>query len=179
MSSKSRSVDKTSQTTKTNVVDRKAVQQQGLQILDSVVHSADNKVVSSALAEVRNMLLNLTNSNSVTVANLMKGVETVSTLANKGQIEINQFAFNALEGARRDLRQMADRGDIVLELADETVGRAMTMAERVASDQARNHRDALEILKEAKTGDFADTLQGMSAMVMGFALLALMIVKRK
>lgn len=179
MASKSNSVDKTAQSTKTTVIDRKAVQQQGIQILDSVVHSADDKIIAGALGEVRNMLLNMGNANSVTVANLLKGVETVATMANKNQIEISRFGFAALEGARRDLRALADSGQLVIELADETVGKAMNMAERVAVDQARHQVQALEILSEAKTGDYADTLKSVSGMVMAFALLALVVVRGK
>lgn len=179
MPSKSNSVDKTSPTTKTNVVDRRAVQQSGLQILDSVINSSDSKVVAAALGEVRSTLLNMTNANSVTVQALLKSVDTVSAMVNKGQVEMSRFALQALEGARKELQVFADHGQLVLELADETVGRAMSMAERVAVDQARNQAQALEIVADAKTGDYADTLKTVSGMVMGFALLALVIVKGK
>ena len=155
------------------------MQQQGIQILDSIMHSADDKVVAAALGEVRNMLLNMGNANSVTVSNMLKAVETVLTMANKSQIEITKFGFAALENAQRDLRELADAGQLVIELADETVGKAMNMAERVTQDQARNQMQALEIIADAKTGDYADTLKHVSGMVMAFALLAMVILKGK
>ncbi|WP_444431217.1 hypothetical protein ACTTAM_20175 (plasmid) [Rhodobacter capsulatus] len=153
------------------------MQQSGLQILDSIVYSSDDKIVSAALGEVRNMLNNLTGANSVTVSNLLSAIDRVATMASKNQIEVSAFTMKAIEGARKDLQDYSDKGQYVLKLADETVGRAMSMAERVAMDQARNQQQALEIVAEAKTGDYADTLKQVSGMVMGFTLLALIIIK--
>lgn len=178
MSSKSNAVDKTSQTTSTNVVDRKAVQQQGLQILDSIVYSPDDKVIAAAMGEVRSMLMNMSGSNAVTVSNLLGAIDKIAGMANKNQLDISRFSMQALEGARRDLKTLADAGHVVLELADESVGRAIGLAERITSDQSRHQSEALQIIAEAKTGDYADTLKQVSGMVMGFTLLALVILRK-
>lgn len=179
MSSKSKTSDATSSSTKTTVIDRKAVQQRGQQILDSLIVANDDKVVKTALAEVRVTLENMTRGNSVTVDRLAKLIERVNMVVSKNQADITRFGMDALEKARIDLRDLADQGEVMLHLADTTVGKAMSMAERVASDQAKNQAVALEILADTRTQDYADTLKSLSAMMMGFALLALMIVKRK
>lgn len=179
MASKSKSSDATSSSTKTTVIDRKAVQQRGQQILDSVIVANDDKVVRAALAEVRATLDNMSRGNSVTVDKMSGMVETVMKFANKNQVDVSRFGLQALESARKELRDLSDKGEVILTLADATVGKAMGMAERVARDQAANQAVALEILSDTKTGDYADTLKSLSGMVMGFALLALWIAKGK
>jgi hypothetical protein len=162
----------------TKVVDRKAVQQRGQQILDSLIVANDDKVVKAAVAEMRVGLENLTRNNSVTVDRLAKMVETAQKIISKDQADITRFGFEALEKARIELRDLAAKGDLVLHLADETVGKAMSMAERVAQDQAKNQAQALEILSSVQTADYSDTLKHLTTMTMGFALLALVIVRK-
>lgn len=179
MGSKSSTTDKTSSSTETTVIDRKAVQQQGQQILDSLIIANDDKVVKAALSEVRATLANLTNGNSITVAKMESLVNNVLSMVNKGQADISRFGLEALEKARSELRALNASGNMVIQLSTETVGKAMTMAERVAQDQAKNQQAALEILADAKTGDYSDTLKQVSGMVMVFTLVALWIVKGK
>lgn len=178
MPSKSNSTDKTANTTKTNVVDRRVVQERGNQILDSVIYSNDDKVIRAAMGEARSMLANLSNASTVTVTQMDKTLARVLEFANKGQVQMNQFGLTALEAARRELRDLSDKGQVMLELADETVGQAMTMAQRVAQDQARNQNTALEILKDAKTGDYSDLTMTITGMMMATLLGALFIMKR-
>lgn len=153
------------------------MQQQGQQILDSIISSADDKVVGAALAEIKVMFDNMLRGNSASTAQLLTMADKLATMVSKNQLDISQWGMNALEGARSDLRALQNSGEFLLKIADETVGQAMTMAQSVARDQAAAQAQALQIVAEAKTGDYTDSLQNLSAMVMGFALLALMIVK--
>lgn len=177
MGSKSASTDQTKNETKTTVIDRKAIQEQGVQVLDSLVVSNDDKVIKESLAGMKVNLETLLAGNSVSTGQLYSMVETLLSYVNKNQVSVSSFALSVLEGARKDLSALRDSGDFVLKIADGLSSKAMTMAEQVARDQASAQRQALEIVAETKTGDYADTLKTMSAMVMGFALLALMIVK--
>lgn len=179
MGSKSQTTDKTSSKTETTVIDRKAVQEQGQQILDSLIIANDDKVVKAALAEVRMTLDNLTQGNSVTVDKMAALTNNVLSLINKGQADISRFGLEALEKARAQLKQLNDSGDMIIRLSSDTVGKAMSMAERVAQDQAKSQAQALEIIAETKTGDYSDTLKQVSGMVMMFTLAALYIVKVK
>lgn len=178
MPSKSNSVDKTENTTKTNVVDRRTVQERGNQILDSVIYSNDNKVIATAMGEARSMLANLSGASTITVSQMDKTVGRVLEFANKGQVQISQFGLQALEMARKELREYSDKGQVLLELADETVGQAMTMAQKVALDQARNQNTALEILADSKNGDYSEVTKAITGMMMVTLLGALYIMKR-
>ncbi|WJS83884.1 hypothetical protein [Paracoccus sp. TOH] len=179
MGSKSKASSSTNSTTTTNVMDRRAVMQQGQQILDSIVVANDDKVVKAALSQMSIMVDSLSRGNTASVQQLANMVDRALNFINKGQADITRFGMEALEGARKDLRGMMDKGEYIIKLSNDTVGKAMTMAERVANDQAENQRQALEIIAETKTGDFTDTLQNLSISIMGFALLALYIVRKQ
>lgn len=177
MSSKAQTTDKTTTSTETTVIDRKAIQERGQQILDSIIVANDDKVVAAAVGEARALLTNLGNQNAVTTDKILGVVNNLLAITGKGQVEISRFGLDALEKARSELRQLSDTGRAVIEISSETVGAAMTMAQRVAADQAAANRQALEIVAEAKTG--SDSLKDMSTLIMGFALLALWIVRKK
>lgn len=179
MGSKSKTVDATTTSTSTQVLDRKAVQQRGQQILDSLIVANDDKVVNAAMGEVRVMLDNMGHQNAITVDKMLGLSDRLMQFVSRGQVDITRFGMDALERARADLRLISDQGQAVITLADETVGKAMTMAERVSSDQADNNRRALEIVAGSKGGDYMDTLQSVSGMIMIFALAALLIVRGK
>lgn len=177
MASKSKSTDQTSSSNKTNVVDRRVVQERGQQILDSIIQTTDDKVVRAAMAEASVMVANLANANSASVSSLLAMVDKIATMANKNQLELSAFQLRMVEDARRDLRDLMDSGNVVIQLADKTVGQAMNMAATVARDQAKANATALEIVADMKSGDPADMIKQLSAMVMGFALLAMIIQK--
>lgn len=178
MSSKSRTVDQTTSATTTNVVDRRTVQERGNQILDSLIYSSDDKVISAAMGEARSMLANLSGAATVTVSQMDKTLGRVLEFANKGQVQVSQFGLQALEMARSELREYSDKGQVVLELADETVGQAMTMAQKIAIDQAKNQNAALEILADSKQGDYSSVTKTITGMMMVTLLGALLIMKR-
>lgn len=175
MSSKSQTSDQTSSATSTTVIDRKAIQERGQQILDSLIIANDDKVVKAAVGEAREMLVNLGNQNAVTTEKLLAVANSIFELTSKDAAGISRFGLDALEKARSELRQLSDTGRAVIEISSDTVDAAMTMAQKIAQDQAKAQAQALQIVAEAKTG--ADGLQNMSALIMGFALLALWIVR--
>lgn len=177
MGSKSNSTDQTSSNTKTTVIDRKAVQQQGQQILDSVITAADDKVIAAGMAGVAVNFKNLLAGNAVTVQQLKGLADTVLSYVNKSQVDISAFGLQALEGARATLLQLENSGSHLIDIADMSIGKAMTMAEQIARDQSSANRQALEIVADTKTGDFTDLTKYLSVAIMGFALLALIIVK--
>lgn len=179
MASKSKTTDATSTDTETTVIDRKAIQEQGQQIIDSLIVANDDKVVKEALAGVAVNFGALMDGNATTIGQLKSLAETVLTYINKGQADISNFGLAALEGANKSLGDLQAQGTFILKIADETVGDAMTMAQQVAKDQAQAQRDALEIVADTRTGDYADTLKYMSALVMAFTLAALYMVRSK
>jgi hypothetical protein len=177
MASKSNTLDKTTSQTRTNVIDRRVVQERGNQILDSLIVANDDKVVGAALGEVRAMLANMNSIPTMTVSAMEKSVKTVLDFVNKGQVGINEFGLRALETARSELRNLSDNGQHLVVLANDTVGKAMTMAERVAESQARNQAQALEILADAKSTDPADLTKSVTGMMMVFILVVLAIMQ--
>lgn len=182
MGSKSQTTDTTKTSTETTVIDRKATMQQGVQILDSLMVGADDKVVKEALAGVRQSLDTMMSGNTATVSQLKGLAETVLSYINKGQADISKFGLDALEKARMELERVQNQGQFLLSIADETVEKAMSMAEQVSRDQASANRQALEIIAETKTGEaseYAETLKTISALVMAFTLAALIIAKGK
>lgn len=179
MGSKSQATDATSTATETTLIDRKAVQQQGQQILDSLIIANDDKVVKEAMAGVTQTFDSLTNGNAATVAQLRALSETVLTYINKGQADISAFGLSALEKARQQLDQVEKSGNFIIKIADESIGKALNLAEQVTRDQANANRQALDIVADTKTGDFADLTRYLTASVLGFTLLALYIVRKK
>ena len=179
MGSKSKSTDKTASDTETTVIDRKAVQQQGQQIIDSMIYSADDKVIGQAMAEANQQLQTLLNGNSASIGQLTSLADTVLSYINKGQVDISAFGLQALEKARQQLQEVQEQGTYIVKIADGAIDDAMTMAQQVARDQAQAQRDALDIVASTKTGDYADLTKYMSALVMGFTLAALYILKGK
>lgn len=179
VASKSQTLDKTTANTSTNVMDRRVVQERGNQILDSIIVSNDDKVVSAALGEVRSMLANMNSIPTITVATMEKAVKTVLDFANKGQVEINSFGLKALETARSELRNLSDKGEHLIELANETTGKALSLAETVSYNQARNQAQALEILADAKSTDPGDLTKSVTGMMMLFILAAVAILQQR
>ena len=181
MGSKSRSStsDTTTTTNDTTVIDRKATLQTGQQIIDSTIVSADDKVIGQAMANARLQLETLLNGNNASVGQLQSLADTILGYINKGQVDISSFGLQALEKARQQLQEASDQGTFILKIADETVGAAMDMAQQVSRDQAQAQRDALEIIADTKTADYADLTKYLSAAVMGFTLAALYILKKK
>lgn len=180
MGSKSSSVteDKTSNVNKTEVTDRRAIQQRGQQILDSVIIDNDDKVMMRAMQELRVGFLDASERNSATVDTFQKLAEKLMGLADKGQVQISEFGYKALDNARDQLDAMEKQGEFVIRLADETTKGALSLADNVSAYQAQAQRDALEILSDAKTGDYSDSLKTLSGMVMLFSLVALYIAKK-
>ena len=92
---------------------------------------------------------------------------------------MQRFGVDALEKARMELERLQNGGQFLMQIADKTVDKAMSMAEQIARDQASNQRQALEIVANSKAGDYSETLTGISTLIMGFSLLAMVIAKGK
>lgn len=179
MGSKSSTEDKTSTSNTTTVVDRKATQQTGLQILDSIVVANDDKVVKEALAGVRNSFELLVDGNKANGQTLIDLADKVMGFLGKGQAEISSFGMAALENAMKSLQASQAQGKFVLEFADEAMGKTLDMAGQVARDQAAAQRDVLEVLADTKTGDYSGNLKTIVGMTMLFTLAALALVRKK
>lgn len=171
--------DKTSTSNTQNVVDRRAVLEQGTQILDSVITSVDDKVVGKALAEVKVMFDKMVSGNTASVSQMSQLAEKLASMSAKNQIAMSSFGLDALEKARKELERLTNQGTFVLQIAEKTTDSAMNMAQQIARDQASNQRQALEIVAQSKAGDYSETLTGLSALIMCFALAAMYIAKGK
>lgn len=178
MPSKSTTTDKTDNTTRTAITDRRVVQERGNQILDSIVQTTDDKVVRAALAEVRSMLANMNGTSTITVTKMEQAMDKVLRFVNKGQVDISNFGLKALETARAELRNVSDQGLSIIELANMTVGDTLKIAKSVVDSQATNQNIALEILADTKSGDYADVTKSVVASMMIFILGALYILKK-
>lgn len=180
MGSKSTSgtTDGTSNAATNNVQDRRAIQQQGQQILDSVVVDPSDKVMIAAIQELKAGFLDASERNTATVKTFLSMSTRLMELADKGQVQISQFGYQALRNSRDQLEAMERQGALTIKLADKTVSGAMSLAERVTGYQKDANREALEILADTKTGDYSDNLKSLSGMVMLFALAALYIARK-
>lgn len=176
--SKASTTDQTTNTNKTEVTDRRAIQQQGQQILDSVIVDNSDKVMLRAMEEVRIGFLDASERNQVSTRSFTELATRLLGMADKGQVQISEFGYKALDNARDQLEAMEAQGEFVLRLADVSNERAMSLADKVVATQAQAQRDALEIVSEAKTGDYADNLKTLAGMIMLFSLAALMITQR-
>lgn len=177
--SKSSTIDQTTASNTTQVVDRKATQQTGLQILDSIIVSNDDKVVKESLEGVRNSFELLVNGNKANGQTLIDLAEKVMGFLGKGQADISSFGMAALENAMKSLQASQAEGKFVLEFADEALGKTLDIASQVARDQASAQRDVLEVLADTKTGDYSSNLQTIVGMTMLFTLAALALVRKK
>lgn len=179
MGSKAKSVDKTTDTNKTSVVDRRAIQEQGNQILDSIIIDPSDQSLLEVMNTFRASFQTLTSSNNLSVGELMELAESLFDKIQKGQLSMNDFGFRMLETARSQMLAAQNQGEFVLRIADSTTKSAMSLAQQVLQEQGDNQRIALDILAETKTGDYADTLTYTITAVMVFALAALYIAKGK
>ena len=93
MGSKSTTTDATSTTTQTTILDRKAVQQQGMQILDSVIVDPSDTVMVRAMENLRAGFLDASERNTTTVGNFMALAVQLLSLADKGQVRMNEFGY--------------------------------------------------------------------------------------
>lgn len=178
MSSKSQTTDQTKAVSETNILDRKAVQGQGTQILDSVIYDPSDEVVKRAMDSLQAGLFDLTERNSVTVKSFLDMTMELMGLADKGQVQMSEFGYKALTNARDQLEAMENQGAFVIKMAEGTVDRSFDLASQVATFQAQAQRDAMEILGETRTADFSDNLKTLTAMVMLFALASLWLAKK-
>lgn len=151
--------------------------EQGQQILDSVIVSNDDRVIGQAMANARLQLDSLLSGNAASISQLQSLADTVLSYIDKGQADISAFGLTALEKARQSLQDASAQGTYVLKIADGAVDGAMSMAQQVSRDQAQAQRDALEIVADTKTGDFADLTRYLTAAVMGFTLAAIYILR--
>ncbi|QLQ19056.1 MAG: hypothetical protein HZT43_10805 [Exiguobacterium profundum] len=144
-----------------------------------MIVSADDKVIGQAMGDARMQLETMLDGNVASVGAMTKLADTILGYVNKGQVDISAFGLQALEKARQQLQEAQDQGTYLLKITDETVGDAMSMAQQVARDQTQAQRDALQILSETKTGDFADLTRYLTAAVMVFTLSAIYILQKR
>lgn len=178
MSSKSNTTDATSPVTTTHILDRKAVQGQGQQILDSVIIDPSDEVSIAAMRALQAGFLDTTERNAGTVKSFLDMALDLLNLADRGQVQIAETGYRALTNARDNLETLENQGKFVIEFASDVSDASFDMVNRVAEFQAEAQREALQIVSDAKTGDFSASLKTLSGMVMIFALGAIYLARK-
>lgn len=159
----SKSETPTTTKSENTLTDRRVVQQEGMQIIDSIMNDNSPAVIDAALKHHVAAFETMMRSDSLNLLELTSMGRSVLEMANKSQINISDKAQETLEAGLDSFEGMLKQGTLTLEIVDDITGRAFDSTDR-----------ALELVADVKTGDFAD----LSKTVMVFALVALYITTR-
>lgn len=148
----------------TNVaIDRRAVLEEGTQIVDSIVYDSAPEEIQSMMNAFVASWQAMASSNTFNLHELTDMGQRVLDLAQRNQIQMAETSETMLENVLGVLDTQMRQGTLVIGLAEETVEQSFELS-----------GDALDIVADVKTGDFTS----ISYAVMGFALIAIYMTRK-
>ena len=170
MSSKSNETVKDE--TQNVAIDRRAVQEQGQQVLDSIIIDPSDEVMRDMLTSLEAQWRTMVEGNALNLVEVLGFGDRLVELADTSQITIDGVADSVLKNGLAQIEAMARNGDLVVRLADGLAGQALDVAQDATEA-------ALDVVAEVKTADFADNLKTISTTVMLFALAAMYMTTKR
>lgn len=156
----------------TNVaIDRRAVMEQGTQILDSIIMDDSPESIKELMRGLEATWQTGVRGNSLNLMEIMDLGDEVLKMATKSQIGLDSAAHAALKNGMDQFEMMIRQGNMVVDLSDDLAERSMDLADDTTSN-------ALDIISEVKTADFSDSLKSLSFAIMAFALGAIYLTTR-
>ena len=164
MSSKSQEAVET--TTQNVALDRRVVLEEGQAVVDSVINSNDPEVITAALNPLIAAWGKMTYSNSLNLLEVTEMGNNLITQIDKSQVQISKSAESVLRSGIENFEKLLQANQLSVELVGDISNRAFDLTE-----------DAVDILAEVKTGDFADLSK--SIMIFALGAIALMAYTKK
>ena len=122
MSSKSNETVKDE--TQNVAIDRRAVQEQGQQVLDSIIIDPSDEVMRDMLTSLEAQWRTMVEGNALNLVEVLGFGDRLVELADTSQITIDGVADSVLKNGLAQIEAMARNGDLVVRLADGLAGQA-------------------------------------------------------
>lgn len=148
----------------TNIaVDRRAVQESGIQVVDSIVYDSAPEAIQDVMVAFEASWAAMVENQTFNFQELTTMGLQVLDFAQRSQIEMSQTAETMLEQSLSVLDAQMRNGNLVVGLASDTVEQSFEFS-----------TDALDVVANVKTGDFAS----ISYAVLAFAAFAIFISRK-
>ena len=168
----SKSQETVTDNTKNIAIDRRAVQESGTQIIDSIVVDQSAESVRDVIKGLTANWQTATKANSLNLVEIMDLGQTVLKLADKSQITLEGVAYQTLKNGLDQFDGMMRQGQLSIELVDNLASKSIDATTDISEA-------ALDILAEVKTGDFGDNLRAITFAVMAFSLIAIYMTRKE
>ncbi|MEM7243383.1 MAG: hypothetical protein AAF429_14475 [Pseudomonadota bacterium] len=139
-------------------LDRRVVLESGQAIVDSVIASTDDEVVTAALQPTLASWESMANSGRLNLIEVIDMANELIEQIDKSQLNISAAAEANLRAGREMFEDMLQANRLTVELVDDIQDRSFDLSE-----------NALDIVADVKTGDFSE----LSKTIMLFALAAM------
>ncbi len=151
-------------------IDRRAVLETGTQVVDSIVYDTAPEAIRETMDALKAAWQTMVHGNALNLVEVLEMGQEVLNLADRSQIQMEGLARETLKNGMDQFEAMIRQGTFSVEVVENIAGKAID----ANSDISRN---ALELVADVKTGDYADNLKTMTFAVMAFALLAMWMQK--
>jgi hypothetical protein len=172
MGSESSATEVTEDTTTNIAVDRRAVQESGSQILDSIIVDNSTETVKAAMQTLEASWRTMVQGNAMNLVEVAEIGGEILKYADKSQIKLEGVAYQTLKNGLKEFELMMRQGTLAVELAE-------TVATHAIDANTELSTNALDVVAEVATGDAADNLKVISLAVMVFAMGAIYLATRK
>lgn len=166
MSSKSQATQVTEDHTKNIAVDRRAVQESGTQILDSVVVDSSPDTVRETMRTLTAAWETMAQSGALNLIEVADLGGQILSFADKSQIKLEGVAYKTLKNGLDQFEGLMRQGALTVQLVEDITKHTIDANVEISAN-------ALDVVAEVATGDAADNLKVISLAVMGFALAAI------
>lgn len=181
MGSKSKSKSSTRTTTNHNnfAMDASATNGEGLQILDSIVVNSDAAVVTETINAHAATFETMMAESTIQLDQLLGLGTDLLTMADRQQISFQDGYYKQLETGVQLLQEARADGKYVIDFVDMATNRTFNLADDVVEGNQDFTTQALELVADVKTENYADSLRTISTLMVVFALGSLWIINRK
>ncbi len=166
----SRSQEAVTDASEMTTIDRRAVLETGTQVVDSIVYDTAPEAIRETMDALKASWQTMVQGNALNLVEVLDMGQEVLSLADRSQVKMDGLARDTLKNGLDQFELMIRQGNLSVELVENIAGKAIDANTDLS-------RDALELVADVKTGDYADNLKTMTFAVMGFALLAMWMQK--
>lgn len=171
MSSKSASTEVTEDHTKNIAIDRRAVQESGQQIVDSIILDQSPETVRETMKTLLAAWQTMTHGNALNLVEVVDLGHQVLKFADKSQIALEGVAYETLKNGLAEFEELMRLGALSVEMAENVATHAIDTTADVSAN-------ALNVVAEVADGSSAENLKVISLAVMAFASFAIFLAMR-
>ncbi len=163
----SKSAEQVTDKTTNLAIDRRAVQEQGNQILDSIVYDSSPEAVQSLMRGLTASWQSSVKANSLNLLDILNLGQSVLQLADKSQIEMGKTAYQTLRNGMQQFEAMVRQGNLVVDLADNLAQKSLDTAGQ-----------AIDVVASVKTADFQSSMKTLTVAILAFSLGAIYLTRK-